>query len=336
MFRVASSPSVNLILALDIAKRTFWPVSILVPLILVTFASAQPHSKSQDSVVASEEQIRFYTYKWDGDRLPDGRPKVADDLLERLKNVKVEDAWQFMYGQGYDNQYEGGWEMLHSDVPIVGRALTAVYMPRRPDVHEQLLQHGHGVGHKGEQIHWPINLLQNGDVYVADNFGKAAFGTLIGDKLGNTIYAKTGTGVVFDGAIRDAETLVALEGFNVFARHFHPTYSGGVMLMGINVPIRIGDVAVMPGDVILAKRIGLVVIPPHFVEPIVVTAEIVRLRDEFVHERVRQGVYTANQVDAAWTTNMEEDFLGWVEDGRLHRLPVTLEEMHIFLQQRTW
>lgn len=293
-------------------------------------------SLPDDKVVSSPEMVGYYTYEWDGERLPDGRPKVSDDLLERLKEIKVEDVWQLLNELGYKNQFDAGWEMIHDDVPIVGRVLTAHYMPRRPDVQNRLVEEGLDAGHVGPQNSWPIDLLQEGDVYLTDTFGKIAQGTMIGDKLGNSIFAKTGTGVIFDGSLRDVETLADLEGFNAFARGFHPTFLDEVMLMGINVPVRIGQVSVMPGDVVLAKRMGVVFIPPHLVEQVVITAEIVQLRDEFVHERVQQGVYTPGQVDTRWTEEIEQDFLNWLEDGHMDRLPVPLDQMQDFLQTRTW
>ncbi len=291
-----------------------------------------------DRVVASEEEVLYFTSDWDGERLSDGRPKVPDDLLERLKHIKVEDVWQFLNEMGYRNQFEDGWEMIHEDRPIVGRALTTQYMPSRPDIEKRLTEQGLEAGHIGAMNSWPIDMLQDGDVYLADSFGKIAAGTLIGDKLGNSIFANSGNGVVFNGSLRDVETLAELDGFNAFARGWHPTFLEEVMLTGINVPIRIGNVSVMPGDVILAKKMGVVFIPPHLVEEVVVTAEIVQLRDEFVHERVQQRVYTPGQVDARWTDEIEEDFLGWLEEdpGRMERLPVPLDEMQNFLQQRTW
>jgi 4-hydroxy-4-methyl-2-oxoglutarate aldolase len=316
------------------------PISIFTILILFLLAFTV-HAQAQqtipeDRVVASQENVYYYTYKWDGERLPDGRPMVSDDLLERLENIKVEDVWQLLNELGYKNQFESGWEMIHDDVPVVGRALTAHYMPRRPDIQDRLVEEGLEAGHVGAQNSWPIDMLEEGDVYLADNFGKIEQGTMIGDKLGNSIFARTGKGVVFDGSLRDVETLANLEGFNAFARGFHPTFLDEVMLMGINVPVRIGQVTVMPGDVILAKRMGVVFIPPHLVEQVVITAEIVQLRDEFVHERVQQRVYTPGQVDARWTEEIEEDFLNWLEEGHMDRLPVPLDEMQDFLQQRTW
>ncbi|MEX2573525.1 MAG: hypothetical protein WD317_04475 [Balneolaceae bacterium] len=302
----------------------------------VLIPSLRGQTLAEDNIVASEEEINFYTSEWDGERLPDGRPKVSDELLERLKQIKVEDVWQFLNEMGYRNQFESGWEMIHEDQAMTGRAFTTVYMPERPDVKEKLVSRGEQAGHIGAMNSWPIDMLQQGDIYLADSFGKIARGTLIGDKLGNSIYANSGNGVIFDGSLRDVETLAELEGFNAVARGWHPTFLEEVMLMGINVPVRIGKVTVMPGDVILAKKMGVVFIPPHLVEEVVITAEIVQLRDEFAHERVRQQVYTPGQVDARWTGEMEDDFLSWLEEGRMERLPVPLDRMQEFLQQRTW
>jgi 4-hydroxy-4-methyl-2-oxoglutarate aldolase len=291
---------------------------------------------ADDPIVASRGSIVALTPEWQGERLPDGRPRVPDALLERLKRLKVEDAWQLLNEMGYRNQFEGGWKMIHDDRPFVGRALTAVYMPLRPNIQQRYLQEGHAAGRIGAMNSWPIDMLENGDIYIADNFGKVAQGTLIGDKLGNSIFARSNTGVIFDGALRDVESLARIEGFNAFTRDWHPSFLEETMLMGINVPIRIGGITVLPGDVILARTIGIVAIPPHLVEQVVITAEIVALRDEFVHERVRARVYTPGQVDARWTPEIEADFLGWIRAGRMDRLPVPLDEMQRYLQQRTW
>jgi 4-hydroxy-4-methyl-2-oxoglutarate aldolase len=294
-------------------------------------------SAPEDRIVASPEEVRYYTYKWDGERFPDGRPKVDDDYLERLKDIKVEDVWQLLNELGYQHQFEGGWKMLHEDQPMTGRALTAVYRPSRPDVEERLIQDGLENGHIGPMNSWPIDKLQLGDIYVADAYGKIEKGILIGDKLGNSIFGRSENGVLFDGAIRDIERLVDIEGFNAVVRGWDPQYPEGMMLTGINVPTRIGQVTVFPGDVILSKKIGTVVIPPHLVEEVVITSEIVTLMDEFVHERVRARVYTPGQVDDRWTQEIQEDFLEWVQQpDRIERMPVPPEEMQDFLQHRTW
>lgn len=308
--------------------------SILFSLILTTSALGQ--LVADDQVVASEDEILYYTYEWEGERMPDGRPKVSDELLERVKNIKLEDAWQYLNELGYPNQYEGDWVKLHDDQVMVGRVLTAQYMPDRADISEKLTEDGHEAGHVGPMNSWPIDMLQEGDIYLADSFGKIGQGTLIGGNLGTSIFARSQNGVIFNGSSRDDEDLKNIEGFNAFIREWHPSFLEEVMLTGINVPVRIGNVTVMPGDIALAKSQGIVFIPPHLVEEIVLTAEIVQLRDEFGQMRMREGVYSAGQIDTQWTEEIEEDFLNWVRENRMDQLPVPIDEMQEFLEMRTW
>lgn len=171
-------------------------------------------------------------------------------------------------------------------------------------------------GRIGPSNSWPIDMLQQGDVYIADGCGKVADGTLIGDNLGNAIYAKTHTGVVFDAGVRDLDGLKKIEGFNAFVRGWDPTFLKNMVLSSINRPIRIGSVTVLPGDVILARREGVIVIPPHLAEEVVVTAEIVALKDEFGHIRLREGVYTPGQIDVKWTAPIKADFFKWLREAR--------------------
>lgn len=277
----------------------------------------------------------FLTAEWEGERFPDGRPKVPDDLLDRLKNVSIEEAWGVLRGAGYHNQFEGNWKMIHEDVPIVGRAVTAVYMPSRPELQQRMLERGHAEGRVGAMNSWPIDVLQPGDVYVADAFGKIENGTLIGDNLGNSIFAKSGNGVVFDGSVRDLEGLSEIEGFNAFVRGWDPSFIQEMMLMGLNVPTRIGKATVLPGDAVLAKRGGVIFIPAHLVQRVVETAEIVMLRDRFGHQRLREGKYTPGQIDTRWTEEIERDFSQWLEEN-METLPVPKSRIQELLKERTW
>lgn len=305
--------------------------------VLIFISSISAQTTKVDRILATPSDVEYYSSNWEGERLKDGRPHVSDELLARLKKLKVEDVWQFLNERGFRNQFESGWKMIHEDVPLVGRALTVQFNPSRPDIQERLFNEGRQNGHVGPMNSWPIDQLQNGDIYVADGFGKIAQGTLIGDKLGNSIFARSNNGVVFNASLRDVESLAKIDGFNAFVRDFDPTFLQDVMLTGINVPIRIGNVTVMPGDIVFARKIGVVFIPPHLLEEIVITAEIVGLRDEFVHERVRARIYTAGQVDTRWTQEIEEDFLKWLQQGgRQNRLPVPIEKMQEFLKMRTW
>ncbi len=264
----------------------------------------------------SREQLIFLTAEWKGDRFPDGRPKVPDQILDRMRKVSIEEAWGLLRSRGYHSQFEGDWKTIHNDVPVVGRALTAQYMPARPELARRLLDRGHREGRVGAMNSWPIDALQRGDVYVADGFGKIHDGTLIGDNLGNSIFAKSGNGVIFDGSVRDLQGLTEINGFNAFVRGWDPTAIQDMMLMGINTPIRIGHVTVLPGDIVLAKREGVIFIPAHLAEAVVDQAERIMLRDRFGHQRLREGTYTPGQIDTRWTREIEEDFARWLKENK--------------------
>jgi len=292
------------------------PVSRLVVLLcaagLLELAAAAPtHAQT-----IPREQMLFLTAEWRGERFPDGRPKVPDALLERMEHASLEEAWGVLRSHGYHNQFEGGWTMIHQDVPVIGRALTAQYMPERPELAERITERGHAEGRVGAMNSWPIDALEQGDVYVADGFGKIHEGTLIGDNLGNAIFANSGNGVVFDGSARDLEGLAEIEGFNAFVRGWDPTAIRHMMLTGLNTPIRIGRVTVLPGDVVLAKREGVIFIPPHLAEEVATVSEKTRLRDQFGHQRLREGVYTPGEIDTRWTGEIEADFVDWLKENR--------------------
>ncbi len=306
-------------------KKTFLTLIVLLMFWGISFAQ----------FFDSEEELIYYTKEWKGDRFEDGRPMVSDDILERMKKISIEEAWGILRSRGYHNQFEGNWEILDESEPIVGRALTAYYMPKRPEIMERLTEDGHEQGRIGAMNSWPIDALQQGDVYVADCFGKVVDGTLIGDNLGNAIYSNSGNGVVFDGGSRDLEGLSEIEGFNAFVRGWDPSYLKEVMLMGINVPIRIGNAVVFPGDVVLAKKTGVLFIPAHLAEGVVQRAEFIMLRDMFGHKMLQQGVYTPGQIDGRWSDEIKEAFLEWVENNP-EGLPMTREELDEYLKDRTW
>jgi regulator of RNase E activity RraA len=259
------------------------------------------------------KKLIFYTQKWHGSRFPDGRPKVPDNILKQMKYVTVTEAWGILRSKDYYNQYEGNWKILHPDRPIIGRALTAQYMPSRPDMQKPMVKRGHKNGRSGAMNSWPIDALHEGDVYVADGYGKVKNGTLIGGRLGNTIYDNSGKGVIFNGSVRDLEELENIKGFNAFIRAWHPSYLINMMLTGLDTPIRIGHATVLPGDVVLAKKEGVVFIPAYLAATVVKISETTRLTDAFAFKREKQGTYTAGQMDSGWTKAIRKDFFHWLK-----------------------
>ncbi len=286
-------------------------------------------------VTLTPEQIKALTPEWQGERFADGRPKVSDKILERLKNVALEEAWGILRNKGYQNQFEGDWMVLNPDSVMTGRVVTAQYMPLRPDIDKLIRDKGKSEGRIGNTNSWPIDVLKEGDIYVADSYGKIIDGTLIGDNLGNSIYAHSKRGVIFYGSVRDIEGLYEIKGFNAWVKGYDPSYIQQMMLTGINVPIRIGRATVMPGDVVLAKKGGVVFIPAALAEEVLINAEFIMLRDEFGHQRLREGKYTPGQIDAQWSDEIKKDFLKWIDENP-SKIPMTREELDKFLKNRTW
>lgn len=288
-------------------------------------------------VGSSPEYIKALTSEWEGERFPDGRPRVPDALLERLKAISIEEAWGVLRNRGYHNQYESDWHIMYPDKVMTGRVVTAQYMPSRPDLEEYVKEQGkeEGRAQKGGTNSWPIDILTNGDVYVADSYGKIVDGTLIGDNLGNAIYAKSQRGVIFNGSVRDEQGLAEIEGFNAWMKGSDPSYIKGMMLTTINAPIRLGRAIVLPGDVVLANKYGVIFIPAHQLEDLVVTSEITGLRDEFGHQRLKEGTYLPGQIDSRWSEEIREDFLNWLKHYP-GQLPMTREELDNYLEERNW
>lgn len=283
----------------------------------------------------SKEELVYLTASWKGERFADGRPKVSDELIARAKKIGIEEAWQILNNEGYKNQYEGNWKMVHEDVPVVGRAITARFIPTRPDLELQIKEKGKLEGRKGNTNAWPIEVLQKGDVYVAEEFGKIAQGTLIGDNLGTSIFNKTGNGVIFDGAARDLSGLSAIKGFNAYVRDFHPSFLEEVVLAGLNVPIRIGKAVVLPGDLVLSEREGVLFIPAHLAEKVISTAEFISVRDRFSKDMLKSNKYNAGQIDSQWAEEVKTSFLDWVKQHP-NEPQYTKNELEKFLEKRTW
>lgn len=282
-------------------------IGVFALLLVSTFAWGQQISK---------EEMLFLTPLWTGERFADGRPKVSDALLQRLKSVTLEEAWAVLKNANFKHNYEDGWQTINPDSVLVGRALTATFMPGRPDIQRVIDDRGHTKdGRIKSQNSWPIDMLVKGDVYVVDQFGAHEDGPTIGDNLGNSIYAKTGNGIVYNGAVRDINGLKELGRFTSFFRTYHPSHhlnnpdgELNTTLVGINTPTRIGKATVLPGDVVLGRDGGVIFIPPHLLEKVVKTSEIVRLRDMFGHQRLREQKYTPVKLTIAGARKSKKIF----------------------------
>ena len=205
-------------------------------LILVLLAALWTAPARGQILSFTSDQLIRYTAKNPFERFPDGRPKVPDALLEKVRAMSVEEAWGILRQKGYLFQYGGEFKILHPGRKLVGRAVTAQYLPLRPDLAE-----------------------------------------------------------VVDGTIRDLEGIAELP-TQIYFKAPHPAAVGGVMIAGINIPVKVGEAIVMPGDVVLGDRTGVIFIPPHLVQEIVDQAEITHIHDEWTKAKFLTGKYKASEL----------------------------------------
>jgi len=230
------------------------------------------------------------------DRLADGRPKVPDDLIEQARGLSSEEVWAVLEGKGLHNQYADGFQVLHPGKTMVGRAFTVQFMPMRSDVDDVAKAKARARGIRRLTNQTAIDMLQPGDVLVVDLFGKKVNGTIVGDNLFYYVMQAThGAGLVVDGSVRDLDGISEID-MPAYFRSVDPTPIGDVMLTGINLPIRMGGVTVMPGDLVVGDREGVYFIPPQFVREILDTADETHIHDEWTKKKFAEGKYKSSEI----------------------------------------
>jgi len=263
------------------------------------------------------EQMCALTGSWDGERDAGGRPRVPDAVLQALRSATVEHVWQVMKDHGYPPQFAGGFLQTRPGAVLVGRCVTAQFLPHRPDLDAAVRAAGGALGLVADapQNAWVVDMLVDGDVMVADIFGKVREGTVIGDNLGSAIARQTRAGAIIDGGVRDLPGLTSLpEPFVVFYRGTDPTPIEDVVLGSFNAPVRIGEATVLPGDVALGTPAGVAFIPAHLAAEVARTALEIESRDTFSKQRLREGRYTTAAIDVAtWPEEIEADYRAWLD-----------------------
>lgn len=309
-------------------KKTFF--------LYASLALSGSFAAEAQQVGSTPEQIKALTANWKGDRLPDGRPNVSDLVLDRLQNCTLEQVWGYLGQKGYRNQVEKNWVMLNPGQTMTGRVVTAQFMPMRPDLDSLVRKTGKAEGRsqKGGINIWPIDILTKGDIYVADGYGKIKDGTLIGSSLGNAIYGKTGKGVIFYGSVRDMQELKDTRGFNAWVKGHDPSYIKDMTPTSINAPIRIGEVTVLPGDVVFANDYGTVFIPAYLVEGLVSASEMTALRDEFERVLLQEGKYPSGEIHGDWSDKIKGEFRTWVSKYP-KKLAISQKEIEAYLAKES-
>jgi regulator of RNase E activity RraA len=277
-----------------LCKQAFGARALLTLCLLCAFLV--PATVDAQLITFSKQDLVDYTAKQPFERFPDGRPKVPDALLERARDLSSEEIWSTLQEKGYNNQFADGFQILHPGKPLVGRAFTVQFMPLRKDVDQVAQQKAKERGLPRLMNQTAIDMLQPGDVLVVDILGKKVDGTIVGDNLFYYVMKATkGGGLVVDGSIRDLNGISEID-MPAYFKSTDPTPIGNVMLTGINVPIRIGNVTVMPGDMVVGDREGVYFIPPQFVKETLERADEIRIHDEWTKKKFDEGKYKSSEI----------------------------------------
>ena len=271
-------------------------IAISVVLGLCAMVLLTPSPLHGQLLTFSKQELADYTAQSSFERLPDGRPKVPDDLMERARELSSEEVWAVLEEKGFRNQYADGFQILHPEKPMVGRAFTVQFMPDRPDVNKiaSAKAKERGLGPLTNQL--AIDMLQPGDVLIVDLFGKKVNGTIVGDNLFYYVMKTTHSGgLVVDGSIRDLNGISEIA-MPAYFRAVDPTPIGNVMLTGINVPVRIGGVTVMPGDLVVGDREGVYFVPPQLVKEVLDRADEIRIHDEWTKKKFDEMQYKSREI----------------------------------------
>ena len=269
----------------------------------------------------SKEDVIALTPQWTGERLDDGRPKVPSSVLDRMRRLTLEEVWSMGYSLGYEFQTEAHLNHTHpteNGHRLVGRAVTCVCVPLRQDLHDVATAESRAFGFPGDYNKSAVDRLQEDDVMVVDLFNKVEYGTFFGGNLSTAIKNKTKRGgAVVWGGIRDLDQIKNIEGIQIYYRGVHPTPIRDYVMTGYNAPCRIGQATCLPGDVVFGSNEGVCFVPAFLAEKVADKAEKSHLKDDFGFERLKQGVYTATEIDNLWNDAMWEDFMNWFSTSEL-------------------
>jgi 4-hydroxy-4-methyl-2-oxoglutarate aldolase len=271
------------------------PTTAILTLTACALLLLPPISRAQ-MIAFSNQDLLDYTSQNPFGRLPDGRPKVPDDLIERARGLSAEEIWAGLEDKKFRNQYADGFQVLHPGKTLVGRAFTVQFMPERSDLDSVAVAKAKARGIPRLTNQTAIDMLQPGDVLVVDLFGKKVDGTIVGDNLFYYVMKAThGGGLVVDGSVRDLDGLSEID-MPAYFRSVDPTPIGNVMLTGINIPIRIGGVTVMPGDLVVGDREGVYFIPPQAVKDVLDRADETHIHDEWTKKKFDEGKYKSSEI----------------------------------------
>jgi 5-oxopent-3-ene-1,2,5-tricarboxylate decarboxylase / 2-hydroxyhepta-2,4-diene-1,7-dioate isomerase len=222
-------------------------------------------------------------------------------LFDKLMRVGLESAWSLVTAEGYPQNFINELTPLKPNMRLVGRARTIRYLPNRKDVRDKLYAAGPQLNYKSAEEALP------GDVLVFDAGGETRAG-VSGGVTTLRFLVRGGAGIVVDGAMRDLPEFEAMP-VQTFLRRGHASSVAPLMMsVDYQVPVRIGSVTVIPGDILVGDTTGILVIPASIVDKIVDKALEHDEQEEFQRGLLLKGepIYGVYPMNDATRKRFEE------------------------------
>ena len=203
-------------------------------------------------------------------------------LFDKLMRVGLEAAWSAVTSEGYPQCFINELTPLNNDRRIVGRARTIRYLPNRKDLRDKIYASGPQLNYRSAEEAEP------GDILVFDAGGETR-STVTGAMVTTRFVVRGGSGVVVDGCMRDIPDLAAMP-IGVYVRCGHASSVSPIMMsVDYQVPVRIGSVTVVPGDILIGERHGVLVIPASIVDKVLEKAMQHDDREDFQRRLLLSG-----------------------------------------------
>jgi 4-hydroxy-4-methyl-2-oxoglutarate aldolase len=288
-------------------------VRTVVPCLLLVLCFGYSLNQTAQSQLAVPKELRTQRDTWTPlmDVLKDKRPRVTDEQLERLRNLSIENVWGAIQGKGYRHCFVTHLKPTQPGLKMVGRALTLRYLPQRPDLDE-------GVRQLAKEGNWDpaFNVrggedAKPGDVVVVELGGMVDRATFMGTMTGLGMKVRGVKGIVVDGGIRDLNEFLTWKDFPIYYAGAHASAMADQIGVEWNAPIRIGQVTVLPGDVVIGDEEGLLFFPPQLAEDAIKAAENQTYNEQFKEEMLRSGKYRARDIYPRLSPEMEKVFEEW-------------------------
>ncbi|MDQ3685273.1 MAG: hypothetical protein M3430_06665 [Acidobacteriota bacterium] len=283
--------------------------------LLVACSALLLHSSvnSQSTIVTAPKELRAArnTYTPVMDVLNPARTRVTDEQLQRLKSLPIEAVWGAIQGKGYKQCFVNNFRMTQPDVKMVGRALTMRYLPVRPDLQQ-------AIETLAKEGNWDYQYnvragddTAPGDVIVVELGGAVDRATFMGDVTGLGIKTRGAAGVVIDGGLRDLSEFLPMKDFPVYYGGAHASAMADQVGVEWNAPVRISNVTVLPGDVVIGDSSGLLFFPPQLAEDAIKAAENAVYTENFKREMMRSKKYRARDIYPKLSPELEKTFEEW-------------------------